>query len=264
MSFSKQMESYMSANGLKPADVVKKTNIPYASLFKYLAGNRQPGADALTKIARGLNVSIDWLLLDIGEAKLDTKGTFTNLMESERKAEEAEFLDGLKLGDILLLGKKGAQKLPWKVLVYLGRVGSEGESTTNIFGNVYKAGKLGSTHDMIHDLAYLLQQGLILPAGKDSNRYRKANDFSSLPSTNISDIGQHTAQAMTMMADVINTEIMKDPKSGCIVTAQAWCDPNEADKVLARIIANTKKAISEPEEGSSQISLVLGVARTKE
>lgn len=58
----KRLYDAMARAGLRAADVSKKTGISRSSLSRYLAGDYEPNADKLHRLAVALGVSEAWLL----------------------------------------------------------------------------------------------------------------------------------------------------------------------------------------------------------
>jgi len=74
MGIAQRLKKIISNKNKTLKDFSKESNIPYTTLQKYIAGERKPGADALTKIHTQLGTSTDWLLTGQGEM-YERKGT---------------------------------------------------------------------------------------------------------------------------------------------------------------------------------------------
>ncbi|MEK8017060.1 MAG: helix-turn-helix transcriptional regulator [Candidatus Parabeggiatoa sp.] len=74
MDIAKRLKKVIVNKNKTLKDFSKEANIPYITLQKYIAGERKPGADALTKIHIQLGISINWLLTGKGEM-YEKKGT---------------------------------------------------------------------------------------------------------------------------------------------------------------------------------------------
>lgn len=62
LTFSKRLEKIMIERNLYPAQVAKLTGVRRGVIYEYIKGSYQPTAYTIKLIAKGLNVSADWLL----------------------------------------------------------------------------------------------------------------------------------------------------------------------------------------------------------
>lgn len=62
LTFSKRLEQIMIERELYPSIVAKLTGIKRNVIHEYVQGTYQPTAYNIKRIAKGLNVSADWLL----------------------------------------------------------------------------------------------------------------------------------------------------------------------------------------------------------
>ncbi|MGN0449587.1 MAG: helix-turn-helix domain-containing protein [Ruminococcus sp.] len=62
LTFSKRLEKIMFERDLYPAQVAKLTGVRRGMIYEYIKGAYQPTAYNIKLIAKGLNVSADWLL----------------------------------------------------------------------------------------------------------------------------------------------------------------------------------------------------------
>jgi len=71
MSIGKRLRQAIDMSGLNVTEFSISTGIPYRTLQQYLADNRAPAAEALTKICEQTNIDINWLLTDQGSMYRD-------------------------------------------------------------------------------------------------------------------------------------------------------------------------------------------------
>lgn len=62
LTFSKRLEKTMIENNIYPSKLVKLSGVSRANIYGYIAGTSQPTAFNIKQIAKGLNVSADYLL----------------------------------------------------------------------------------------------------------------------------------------------------------------------------------------------------------
>lgn len=61
-SFQNRLIEALRESGMRQSDLSRKTGIEKASISMYASGQRKPGYDYISKIAKALNVSEPWLL----------------------------------------------------------------------------------------------------------------------------------------------------------------------------------------------------------
>ncbi|MGR9014143.1 MAG: helix-turn-helix domain-containing protein [Gammaproteobacteria bacterium] len=66
MSIGKRLRQAIDTSGLNVTEFSVSTGIPYRTLQQYLADNRAPAAEALTKICEQSSIDINWLLTNQG------------------------------------------------------------------------------------------------------------------------------------------------------------------------------------------------------
>ena len=59
--FSERLKLSMKENGMKAVDLARKTGIPAPAISNWRSGYYKPNAENITKLAKALNVSVDWL-----------------------------------------------------------------------------------------------------------------------------------------------------------------------------------------------------------
>lgn len=62
VSCAERIKEGLRMSGMKQADLVEKTQIPKSTMSQYVNGKFKPKQDALTLIAKALNVDEGWLL----------------------------------------------------------------------------------------------------------------------------------------------------------------------------------------------------------
>lgn len=61
-TFARRLEQLMIERNLYPGDVQRLTGVHRQSIYEYIQGVKQPNAYNISRIAKGLSVSADWLL----------------------------------------------------------------------------------------------------------------------------------------------------------------------------------------------------------
>ncbi|MCF8010719.1 MAG: helix-turn-helix domain-containing protein [Clostridiales bacterium] len=67
--FSKRLKRMINSKGVKIVDLAEKLDVSTQAIYLFLSGERFPRKNILQKIARELNVSVDYLLGFIDEPK---------------------------------------------------------------------------------------------------------------------------------------------------------------------------------------------------
>ncbi len=62
LTFGRRLNQLMIERGLYPKDIQRMTGVRRQNIYQYVQGVKQPSAYNVKRIARGLNVSADWLL----------------------------------------------------------------------------------------------------------------------------------------------------------------------------------------------------------
>lgn len=72
-SIGSRLRDTLNSRGLSLASFASKSGIAYRSLQNYVAGEQNPGAEALLKIKEALGLSIDWLLTGEGSQFIEER-----------------------------------------------------------------------------------------------------------------------------------------------------------------------------------------------
>ncbi|WP_420905039.1 helix-turn-helix domain-containing protein [Candidatus Magnetaquiglobus chichijimensis] len=94
MSISERLQIFISHTGLNLKEFSIKSAIPYRTIQGYLADERDPGPESLTKLSAQMDMNIDWLLTSEGNMfRSSSSPTLTPdetaLLEAYRAADEA-------------------------------------------------------------------------------------------------------------------------------------------------------------------------------
>lgn len=68
LSLGQRLRTFIDGTGEGIAEFCRRTDIPYRSMQQYLNDERQPSAEALTKLAAQVSIDINWLLTGQGAA----------------------------------------------------------------------------------------------------------------------------------------------------------------------------------------------------
>lgn len=61
-TFGDTLREYLSSHGISQKWVAEKMNTTYATVSRYVSGERVPSVESLVELAQALNVSVDFLL----------------------------------------------------------------------------------------------------------------------------------------------------------------------------------------------------------
>ncbi|AAP95271.1 DNA-binding protein [[Haemophilus] ducreyi] len=95
MGINERLRHVIEAQKMTIKGFAETVDIPLRSVHNYLSGEREPSADALTKISNKLNINLNWLLLDQGEMYLNQSSDLTlnademNLLTQYRQTHDS-------------------------------------------------------------------------------------------------------------------------------------------------------------------------------
>ena len=67
--YIKRIKDLMKEKGINQKELAQRSNITECAMSRYLNGNREPRIEAIFRISRALNVSVDYLLQDWDEVE---------------------------------------------------------------------------------------------------------------------------------------------------------------------------------------------------
>lgn len=243
-------------------------SIPYRSAQAYLRGESLPGAEALSNIATGLRISLDWLVLGIGKSGIDGR----SLDEGHPDTSKARDLDihalwesegerassTLELGKHAKLARLGTTRQAWAVLEHLIEAIPEGRSLESLLSESL------NQEDLISYLSLLIQAGLVEERSSHSEvRFHPTSDFAELAFRGTSEISQIGLESIRQVLQVIIPSVQE--KTGRISLGigrvQEGGSRKLANELVSIVKAKCKETLDEPSD--EEVVVVIGVAKAQ-